>query len=263
MRIAFTIILNGLHHLKHNDYAEYILKHFDYWVVVEGACGNTGSTSWCNPITTKYQKNGASIDGTIEYLEELSKTHKNLIFTKSTGIWENKDVMVNVAINKVKEITNKCFLWEIDIDEQWTISNIKLAEKMVVNDNIKTASFLCNCFVGSDLVAIGYWGEGKGLPYRRLWNWSGEFFITHEPPLLDCINKEIHILPIRFNHYSYYFEKDVIFKNDFYTDNVCLLKNWKRLQTTKQFPVDISKLLGGDIKNNTKIYKVENDTLVI
>ena len=58
MRIAFSIILNGLHHLQHNNYYQTMLDNFDYWVIVEGQALPNGSTSWCKQLNEKYQING-------------------------------------------------------------------------------------------------------------------------------------------------------------------------------------------------------------
>ena len=69
-RIAFTIILNGLHHLKHNDYYLFLINNFDYWIIVDGASNNNGSTTWCNNMLDKYHNNGASNDGTIEFIKD-------------------------------------------------------------------------------------------------------------------------------------------------------------------------------------------------
>lgn len=251
MRIAFTIIFNGLHHLQHNDYYQKVLDIFDYWIVVEGASKNSGSTSWCKQMKDKYHINGSSSDGTVEFLSSLNSS--KLIFIKSNGFWENKDYQVNMAINKIKELTNRCFLWEIDIDEQWDLESVIQAEKELIEKKAKTGRFFCEYYVGKNLIVKGEWGEG---PYNRLWDWNGEFFISHEPPVLCNGNGiEVNLTP-RFKHYSYYFEKDVIFKNDWYGGHEDILERWKRLQNRTDFPVHISELItGGWGKTNTFIYK--------
>ena len=71
-RVAFTIILNGLHHLKHNDYYKFMIDNFDLWVIAEGAVESRGSTSWCKKMPDNLHNNGRSVDGTLEFLTELS-----------------------------------------------------------------------------------------------------------------------------------------------------------------------------------------------
>jgi hypothetical protein len=258
-RVAFTIIQNGLHHLKHNDYYKFILDNFSYWVVIEGASGNNGSTTWCNSFPSDLHNNGKSIDGTNEFLIDLSKKYKNIIHISPSGIWNSKDDQINAGIRKIKEITNKCFLWEIDVDEQWNINQIEYAEKMLLKSNAKTGCFLCDYYVGKDLIAIGEWGEGLLLPYRRLWNWSGELFETHEPPRLKGGNGVGILVHTKFKHYAMFFEKDVKFKDKWYGGHNGIYERWLELQKEKMFPQHINKLLGENMrwaKTNTKIVRI-------
>lgn len=256
MRIAFTIILNGLHHLKHNDYYKTMLDNFDYWVVVEGASKSVGSTLWCKQMKDKYHNNGSSVDGTIEFLEDLSLRNKKLKFVKSKGFWNGKDEQVNVAINEVRKITDKCFLWQVDIDEQWELSEIEKAERELVEKGGKTGLFKCEYYVGSDLIVKGVWGEG---PYNRLWNWNNESFQAHEPPILSGGNGKEVLLSSRFKHYSYFFQKDVEFKNDWYSGHENVLDNWLNLKNETNFPIHVSKLITGPWgKTNSFIYKNPN-----
>jgi len=244
-RIAFTIIQNGLHHLKHNNYYDFILKNFKYWVVVEGASANTGSTSWCKPYPDDYHNNGKSIDGTNEFLNQLKLKYSNLIFIEPTKLWKNKDEQINKCIQEIKKITNRCFLWEIDIDEQWTIEQIKQSEEILLKEQAKTGCFLCKYFIGPQLIVIGEWGEGLRLPYRRLWDWNGEYFETHEPPRLVGGNKKGILIPIKFNHYSLLFEQDVKFKNVWYSGQEGIYERWLKLQKTDiNRPLHIKHLLG-------------------
>jgi len=253
-RIAFTILLNGLHHLTHNDYYKFILENFDYWIIVEGASNNTGSTSWCNAFPKNFSKeNGESIDGTTEFLTDISKKYKNLIHIKPIKMWNNKDDQVNTAIQEIKKITNTCLLWEIDIDEQWNLEDIKTAEAILIREQAKTGCFLCTYFVGKNKIATGEWGEGTRSPYRRLWNWSGELFKSHEPPVLDGKNGPGILIPIKFNHYAFYFDQDVRFKEIYYK-YIGLYDRWLNLQKETN-TVHISKLLGTDIHwGNTNTY---------
>ena len=100
MRIIFSIIFNGLHHLQHNNQSEFILNNCDKWVVVEGASKSTGSTSWCKTMPENLHTNGASIDGTRDFLECLAKTNDNLIYIPSNGFWDSKDHQVNTSVGK-------------------------------------------------------------------------------------------------------------------------------------------------------------------
>lgn len=244
MRIALTIILNGLHHLNHNNYYKTIIDSIDHWVIVEGASDSTGSTSWCNKMPIGYHNNGYSIDGTTKFLKELAKNNKKVIYIEPVGIWKNKDVQINAGVSKIKEITDECYLWQIDIDEQWSSDQFNEAEKALDAHNAKTGCFLCDYYVGKNLIAKGQWGEGNALPWRRLWKWSGEDFESHEPPRLKGGNGKGILIPIRFKHYAYYFKEDVQFKDKWYTGHRGVYDRWKALQKQNNFPVHISALLG-------------------
>jgi len=249
MRIGLTIIFNGLHHLLHNDYAVKLANILDYWIIVEGAAGNTGSTKWCKKIPDKYHNNGNSVDGTVDFLKKLKGV--KIIF--ANGIWKSKDEMVNRAIKEIKQ--NKAFLWQIDIDEQWTAKQIGEAEK---NLNGDTGMFLCDYYVGKNLIAKGEWGEGKKLPYRRLWKWRGQSFASHEPPILKGGNGKEVLLKQRFKHYAYYFPQDVKFKENYYTGHRNIYQRWLDLQKETKFPQSISRLISGSWgKTKTEVIKCQ------
>ncbi len=270
-RVAFTIILNGLHHLQHNAYAEYLAKHLDLWIIVEGAAKSQGSTAWCEEMPDEWHKDGHSVDGTMEYIERLKGQFGNIytafnhnydcekgMFTDH--FWGNKDEMVNAAIKVLKGCGgqfNPCHLFEIDIDEQWTIEQMTEAERILDEQQAKTGEFLCNYYVGPNLLAKGEWGEGLALPYRRLWRWEGEQFKTHEPPELEGGNDKTALLPQRFNHYAYYFEQDVKFKDAWYGGHEGIYERWKELQKETEFPQPISRLITGMWgRTKTEIVKV-------
>jgi len=240
LRIAFTIILNGIHHLKHNDYGNVMPKMFDYWIIVEGAASNKGSTRWCKNILDEYHKDGKSIDGTIDYIKDLENKHNNIIFVESNGVWNSKDDMVNRAIDEVKKITDSCFLWQVDIDEQWDKQQIIKSERELIQKGASTGEFMVYQFLGEGLVAAGnHWA---GNPFIRLWDWNGEYFKSHEPPVLDNNNKNKILLSEKLKHYSFYFEQDVKFKDKWYTDHEGCYERWLKLKKETIFPIHITYL---------------------
>ena len=258
-RVAFTIILNGIKHLTHNEYYNYIADIFDMWVVVEGVSLPGGSTSWCRELDEEFHKNYISTDGTTEFLND--NTRSNVVVVRPKGrAWYSKDEQVNAAIAEIKKHYNECYLWQIDIDEQWTIQQIEAAESALTSSGGKTGCFLCNYFVGPNQQVFGDWGEGKNTPYRRLWRWCGELFKSHEPPQLDGKNGPGLLLPQRFNHYAYYFESDVIFKEKYYGGYDGLTNRWKQVQQNRG-TIHISKLLGPNLwwSNTNTVIKYIND----
>lgn len=247
MRIAFTILLNGMEHLMHNNYYAKMIEMFDFWVIVEGVAKNNGSTSWCKLLPDTFHNDFLSNDGTTEFIDVLSRQHSKVIVVRSgNGYWDSKDDQVNAAIKQIRQITNSCYLWEVDIDEQWTEEQLDQAEKELMNNNGKTGCFYCKCYVGENQVAMGDWGEGKTEPYRRLWYWEGEDFLTHEPPKLNGNNNPRLLLTPRFNHYSYFFEKDIRFKEAYYTGYQGLYGRWVQIQSNKD-TLPVRALLGNNV----------------
>jgi hypothetical protein len=259
MRVGFTIALNTKHHFVCDERIWLYPTIFDKFVFVCGACKNNGSTSWCREMPAKYHEKGRSIDGTEAWLESEFARDNNIIIAKNNGMWESKDQMINVALDILRHtiyFDENVFLWEIDADEHWTWDDIIAAENELLRLQAKTGSFLCNYFVGENLQAVGDWGEGKKLPYRRLWLWNGELFKTHEPPVLGVKNESIVLLPQRFNHFAYYFDEDVEFKEAWYPGHEGIYDRWKALQELPEedFPRPISDLITGPWgKTNTQI----------
>ena len=246
-RVAFTIILNGLHHLKHKDYFNTMLNNFDHWVIVEGVALPGGSTSWCKEPDDNFHKNYLSVDGTTEFLDN-NKNDKLIVVRPNPGeAWSSKDVQVNAAIKEIRKIYKKCFLWQIDVDEQWTKQQLSDAENLLDKHNGKTGCFLCNFYVGENQQVFGEWGECVNDKWRRLWKWEGEDFKTHEPPTLNGKNGPGLLLPQRFEHYSYYFVHDVKFKEKYYSGYDGLYDRWKAIQSNKD-TIHVSKLLGPNLR---------------
>jgi hypothetical protein len=234
----------------------------DYWAIAVGACKSGGSTSWCNDMPDEYHNKGLPIDNTIDKLLEIDRLYGNvrIIIKKQNNyighpyMWESKDQQVNAALDVFKNervnifnspdvynpncipniicgerMKNYIFLWEFDMDEQWGQKQPERAEKLLLYYKADTGMFLADFWVGKNLRAIGEWGEGRKLPYRRLWKWGGQKFKTHEPPVLDRGNGEERLLPQRFHHYAYYFDQDVRFKNDWYKGHEGIYDKWQAL----------------------------------
>lgn len=259
MRVAFTIILNGLHHLQHKDYYQTILNTFDKWIVVEGVALPGGSTSWCKHLPPDFHRNFLSNDGTTEFLDQLETENPGklkVIRKWPYSWWDSKDEQVNAAILYLGTITKECFLWQIDVDEQWTPATIAASEETLKKHNGKTGMFYCDYYVGPNQLAVGEWGEGRKEPYRRLWQWRGELFSSHEPPKLQGNNGPGMLLSLfRFKHYAYYFEKDVKFKEKYYGGYGGLYERWLNVQKNKD-TIPIKALLGPSVwwsNTNTQI----------
>lgn len=252
MRYAFTIIYNGLHHLTNGNFVDVMVNSFDKWVIVEGFSGNKGSTAWCNNLNIP--KN--STDGTIEHIAQLMEKYPNILFHSKKGGWLSKDEQVNKAVSLLKSESNG-WLWQIDVDEQWKETDFEEAESMMTKDVSVAGAFhfnhlLCKDMDGKQLVGKGDWGDNL---HTRLWWWTGQTFISHEPPIMQY-QKSIKALPQVYEHYSYYFESDVVFKSKYYKGYASLYRNWKRLQSKKfKYPISTKELFGNSTRiNHSKSY---------
>lgn len=251
LRVAFTICYNALHHLKHNDFAKRMASMFHYWVIVEGAAENNGSTSWCH----NHPGEANSTDGTIDYLNSLEREYQNVWVFRGLGKWKSKDDMCNHALNMLSAELNgrSAFLWQVDADEQWTHEKLCANEFALSEANERgfatTGAVRWNHFVSHDLIAVGDWG---GNLNTRLWIWNpSQRFTSHEPPIMSDASDPIE-LPEKCNHYSYYFETDVNFKSKYYGGHEQVYRNWLRLQMTGErkrikFPLHISYLFGRNV----------------
>jgi len=242
LRAGFTIIYEGLHHLQHNDFAEKMADMFDHWIVVEGNSLPYGSTKWCNMVSVP----ASSQDGTIEFMEEFAKSHKNVHFYSRGAYFNSKDSQVNHCIEILRKITTSCYLWEVDADEHWQLKDIERAEEMASRVTENGFSFQFNHLLGPGIMATGDWGSGY---LNRLWKWNGELFKSHEPAMLRGQRRTMPLDGVKFDHYSYYFKKDIEFKSKYYPGCENIVKNWDNIQQPNTYPMPISRLFG----ENTRI----------
>ena len=234
LRCAITLAYNSLHHLQHMDFSKRMKEMFDIWIVVEGHAKPGGSTHWCNNL--KYQSQN-STDGTLEFLQSLDI---ELITKKG---WDSKDEQFNAGVERLRELTDKCTLWQVDCDEVWKKDDLEKNE-LALTSSVGCVGFhhIVGECEGHLLLAEGRWGSGK---VNRVWRWKGEKFLTHEPPTFEGQDKPQE-LPEKFYHFSYYFDKDVEFKQKYYRNYGAIYNNWKAMQGWKpsQFPCHVYKAFG-------------------
>jgi hypothetical protein len=182
-KITFGIIvLNG------EPFTRYCLRSiypFAYEIiVVEG--GHVDAKSVCTP-------DGHSIDGTLEALynfkKEEDKDNKLTIVTRN-GFWPKKDELGNDRTPQSRayaELATGDYLWQVDIDEFYTESDmIRILKILKENPSITAISFKQKSFWGdinyiSDAV---YLRRNKG-GWHRIFKWGKNFtYLTHEPPTI-------------------------------------------------------------------------------
>lgn len=256
-RAAITIIYNGLHHLKHRDFVRKMMTMFDYWVIVEGASANGGSTSWCRKNRGLHR----STDGTAEYIKAIEKICPNVRTYSHHKHYKSKDEQFNKGIVLLKTMTDNCWLWQVDADEHWSERDLADAERKLWRSTLNVASFQFNHYVGKDIIAVGDWGSGR---VNRLWKWKGQLFRSHEPSVMETQTIKELKLPQKFEHYSMVFDQDVRFKSQFYPGHN-VYHNWVKLGEVTQWPAPITTLFDSNTeigRSDTMLHKINKKKCV-
>ncbi|MEA5510385.1 glycosyltransferase [Crocosphaera sp. UHCC 0190] len=256
----FTIVLNG------EPFIEYHINIFKqlpfpwHWHIVEGVAELRHDTAWSlatgGEILNNIHHQGRSLDGTTQYLDELQQQYpENItIYRQAEGaFWDGKKAMVNAPIKNIQE---DCLLWQIDVDELWTVEQIIQARKLFNEYPDKTAAyFWCWYFVGEKLVISSRhcYTQNPNQEWLRIWRFQpGDIWEAHEPPRLvrpqpDGKTKDIaKINPflhdetekegLLFQHFAYVTPDQLQFKESYYGYQNAL-QDWKNLQEQTEFPL--------------------------
>jgi hypothetical protein len=233
MLTIFTIVLNG------SPFIERQLPIFQRlnipwrWHIVEGVSRPMECTSWCAEVQNKWHRNWLSVDGTSEYLDSVDDPRVRI--TRRLGPWSGKIAMISAALENVTDGV----LLQVDADEFWMPNKIEAVyELMKDREPGDFAQFDCCYFVGPNKFVTTNKGFGS-MPYEwfRAWKMApGLRFNTHEPPALNmlgnCVSRKMtRAMGLVFDHYAYFSEAQVRFKEEFYQYEG-LLDGWKRLQKT-------------------------------
>lgn len=250
MKIHFlTIVLDGMPWLP-LIYAE--LRKLTcpwHWHVVEGVAANKHDTKWCKKIPARL-----SNDGTTEFLDSLDFEKRLTVYRKK--LWDGKVQMVNAPL---KNIDEKCLLWEVDSDEIWRAEQIERMRTMFIREPKRTsAQFYCRYFFGPNIVATdpGKYGN-RNYDWHRVWRFQpGMEFEKHEPPTLKGGNRlsdnrftqrETSDAGLVFDHFAYATRKTVAFKQQYYRGDHDQYRNavaeWEQLQRCEHFPVKLGEFL--------------------
>lgn len=255
----FSIVLSGFPFIKYHLQVLGSLPFEWHWHIVEGVAALKHDTAWSlkngGNIPHGFHKNGLSIDGTTEYLDKIKTDYpdKITIYRKENGnFWDGKLEMVNAPL---KNIDKECLLWEIDVDEFWTRKQMNTLYQLFLKNPDKTAAFFfCTYFVGENLIISSKdtYGNYTSYEWLRVWRYKpGYKWVKHEPPQLfmqDSHGRDIDVASINpflhkqtkkyglvFQHYPYFLEKQLEFKEKYYGYKNAVLQ-WKSLQSETLFP---------------------------
>lgn len=243
---VFTIVLDGMPMLP-SIYASLVVLPFPWrWTIVEGVAANVNDTSWCKKIEPRL-----SNDGTTEFLDSIS-SHPNITIIRKE-LWEGgKTEQCNAALATFHE---PGVLMQMDADEIWPGEAIIKVVEMFKEDRYKkVAQFFCNYFVGPNICSVIPDSYGNNsYEWYRAWRFvPGDTFASHEPPILKSIGVpgrelvfdryETISKGMFFNHFSYTFERQVAFKEEYY-GYAGAVESWKRLQKNQIWPCRLKDFL--------------------
>lgn len=260
----FTIVLNGEPFIRyHID----VLKQLPYkwhWHIIEGVADLKHDTAWSlnrgGAISDAIHHQGRSKDGTTAYLDELAQLYPEnvTVYRKPEGqFWDGKLEMVNAPLDNISE---ECLLWQIDVDELWTVEQISNARRLFVENPHKTAAFYwCWYFVGENLVIStrNCYAQNPHQEWLRTWRFRpGAMWVSHEPPRLAAplpsgewqdvaavdpfSHEETESQGLVFQHFAYVLPEQLQFKEQYYGYTNAGLQ-WQALQQQTQFPVFLSQ----------------------
>ncbi|MEG4278967.1 FkbM family methyltransferase [Microcoleus sp. MON1_C1] len=256
----FTIVLNGEPFIRYHIDVLKKLPFRWHWHIVEGVADLKHDTAWSvtlgGNISDDVHRDGRSLDGTTEYLEELARLYpQNIsIYRKPEGqFWEGKREMINAPIARISE---ECLLWQIDVDELWTFEQICQTRQMFIEHPEKTAAFYwCWYFVGENLVIStrNCYANNPQYEWLRTWRFKpGMVWATHEPPRLaeplpngkwrdvafvnPFRHQETEKEGLVFQHFAYVTPNQLRFKEQYYGYKNAT-SQWLNLQQQTQFPV--------------------------
>lgn len=141
----FTIVLNGEPFIRYHERMLAQLPMRWHWHIVEGVAELNHDTAWAarngGRIPGACHKNGLSIDGTSEYLDDLKQRFPDRvsIYRKPRGeFWDGKREMVTAPLSAIQE---DCLLWQVDSDELWMPDQIVHVRNVFANNPERTAAF--------------------------------------------------------------------------------------------------------------------------
>ena len=276
----FTIVLNGEPFIQ---YHIEILKKLPFqwhWHIIEGVADLKHDTAWSLPkggrISDDIHSQGLSVDGTTKYLDRLKQLYpENMtIYRQPKGIfWDGKQEMVNAPLGNINQ---ECLLWQIDVDELWTLEQICAGRQLFINNPEKTAAFYwCWYFVGENLVIStrnGY-AQNPQQEWLRTWRFKpGMKWATHEPPKLiaplangeygdvgevnPLLHEETEKQGLIFQHFAYCTPEQLRFKEQYYGYKGAI-SDWLRLQKQTQFPVALNNFFAW-VKDYTMVDTLES-----
>jgi glycosyltransferase involved in cell wall biosynthesis/predicted O-methyltransferase YrrM len=280
----FTIVLNGQPFIRYQIEIFKQLPFKWHWHIVEGVAKLKHDTGWSlklgGYINDEIHHNGRSNDSTTEYLDELAQEYPDniTVYRKPDGVfWDGKREMVNEPLLNIYE---ECLLWQIDVDELWTVEQILTGRQMFIENPDKTAAFYwCWYFVGEKIIIStrNCYAQNPRQEWLRTWRYKpGAVWVAHEPPRLEeplpngqwrdvasvnpFLHQETEKHGLVFQHFAYVTPEQLHFKEQYYGYKNAV-SQWKGLQETTKFPVLLREYFSW-VRDETMVDTVESCGIV-
>ena len=258
----FTIVLNGEPFIRYHMDVLRSLPFRWHWHLVEGVADLRHDTAWSldygGVIADKFHSNGLSNDGTSTYLDTLLSLFPGnvSVYRQECGkFWDGKLEMVNAPLASIRE---ECLLWQLDVDEFWTATQICSGREMFLSNPEKSSAwYCCEFYVGPNLVVEDKESKSHRLTadWLRTWRYSpGSRWESHEPPRLCApaqnatfldlgrlnpfTSEETRRKGLVFQHKAYVLAEQLQFKELYYGYRGAVT-NWLMLQKQASFPVPL------------------------
>lgn len=237
----FTIVLNGEPFIRYHETMLAKLPFRWHWHVVEGVAALRHDTAWSvahgGKVTDDIHRDGRSIDGTSEYLDDLARRYPGqvTIYRKPPGkFWDGKTEMVNAPLPHIDEA---CLLWQMDADELWTVDQVaEMRRRFLAEPERGAAFYWCWYFVGPDQVIStrNNYAQNPAVEWLRTWRFRpGDHWAAHEPPTLvrprEASGEPVDIAKLQpfmqdetesfgcvFQHFAYVTAAQLAFKESYY-----------------------------------------------
>lgn len=237
----FTIVLNGEPFIRYHEKMLCSLPFKWHWHVVEGVAALRHDTAWSTAfggrILDSAHHQGRSVDGTSEYLDDMSARLGNnvTLYRKPLGeFWDGKREMINAPLPNIQ---GTCLLWQIDADELWTADQIvEMRRQFISNPDRQAAYYWCWYFVTPNkVISTRYnYAQNPAQEWLRTWRLQpGDLWSAHEPPTLvrpspegqppinlaalaPFTHEETEAFGAVFQHFAYATEAQVKFKESYY-----------------------------------------------
>ncbi len=260
----FSIVLNGQPFIRYHIEVFKQLPFQWHWHIVEGVADLKHDTAWGlrngGYISDEIHKNGRSCDGTTEYIDTLAQLYPDniTVYRQPEGVfWDGKREMVNAPLANIQE---ECLLWQVDVDELWTVEQICTAREMFITHSDKTSAFYwCWYFVGENLIIStrNCYAQNPQQEWLRTWRFKpGYIWAAHEPPVLvepladseyknvatanPFLHQETEAHGLVFQHFAYVTQEQLSFKEQYYGYSNAV-SQWNALQKNTQFPTLLSE----------------------